>query len=75
MGNERIVGGKFSIKDTDEALRRLSGKAGFLLAAEKRGQGEELSAEEKFFEGLYPELEKLFYQIRGKGILEGYVRD
>jgi len=34
-----------------------------------------LECEKDFFENVYPKLEELYYTVRAKGIMKGYVKD
>jgi len=75
------IGKKFSVEDFVDALKVLLDKvessqikAGVLdrgMRGDRRGY--DFTGKSTFFREHYPELQKLFYQVRGKGVLEGYV--
>ena len=63
------------IEGFGKELSQLTSQTNFLLAIENRGGVKGFSIEEKFFDEIYPRLERLFYEIRGKGIRGKYIKE
>jgi len=57
---------KFSVEGFLDSLEKLTKETKIL---------NNLENEKDFFETVYPKLEELYYTVRAKGIIKGYVKD